>query len=523
MSNCVRHDARARERAHRRSRVRWASWRSRGMAACRACRTGGALGFVGAELRLTVRPLALAVFLALASGFLSGCEPRRKASALVELRTEVRDSGRFRILTLSHTLQEIATGHVVAQTLEPDLRVGDQKNAWFGIVADVASLGHGRFAVLDRMEDQIMVFDSLGRLTRRLGRSGDGPGEFRDPWAMTRVGDKLVVWQWKLTGTLTVLDTTGHVVATAGADVPGDWLEPRLRYPLHFVHEFLHGPEDITRRLQPDGDSGFVLHLQMNEKEHIDPNSPIDFPAPPAYLIRYDQTAAIRDTVATLVGPPTLLWERVRADEDLVITYYQPLFAARPAWAVGDGWLATSHGDSTGVVVRGESGDTVLFVRWPERRSAISERDKIEAGRWLMALAVVSFPGSRKIWQSKSRRERKRDIESYARNDLPFADSVPMITAMYSTGQCLFLFGYNPRDWVDATSATFVALDIARGAVEGVFRIPWQTTVPPLEMNRRGGAIREFDPNFVYTVTRDGNGVFMVQRYALPPLPCASV
>ncbi len=45
-----------------------------------------------------------------------------------------------------------------------------------------------RIYVLDSAEARVLVFDSVGRQLFVLGRKGDGPGEFRNPWAMTLEG-----------------------------------------------------------------------------------------------------------------------------------------------------------------------------------------------------------------------------------------------------------------------------------------------------------------------------------------------
>ena len=50
----------------------------------------------------------------------------------------------------------------------------------FGNVASVAFDGEGRLFVLDGQAERIFLVDGDGTLIRRIGRDGDGPGEFRD-------------------------------------------------------------------------------------------------------------------------------------------------------------------------------------------------------------------------------------------------------------------------------------------------------------------------------------------------------
>ena len=175
----------------------------------------------------------------LAIGVLAGCgsgEPRRTG----ELTGVVGGLNGTRGLTLSHSLVDVAAGAVEATSLRSDQRIGGEDTLWFGSVTDVAVLPDGRFAVFDRMEKQILLFDAAGSLVRRIGREGDGPGEFRAPWALEAVGGVLVARQDSPSLTFTVFDTTDKVLATSGAQVPGDWPRIPYRQPTTSVY----GPRD---------------------------------------------------------------------------------------------------------------------------------------------------------------------------------------------------------------------------------------------------------------------------------------
>ncbi len=434
------------------------------------------------------------------------------------LKAELIDSGTH-VLVLSHTLAEVASQQVDAKKLLPDLTLG-QDETWFGSVNDIASLGGGGFAVFDNMQKQIILFDSTGAETRRIGRQGDGPGEYRDAFALTRVGGKLVVWQASASSTFTVVDTVGHVVAVAGAPVKGDWIRPIFRRPLLNPEGTMMGPEDVTRRLAPWGDAGFVHQIQLNEYEHIDFAAPTDFPAPPVYLILYGLDAALRDTIANLTGPPTLVRDWVQTSNGTVVFFQQPLFSGRPVWTTGRNWIALGHGDSTRIVVRTFAGDTLVTIELPDRRREISRHDKIEAAKWIVALRLRHFPESREIFERDSPRERQKGIEWTAFELTPFARLTPTVTAAYGAGNCLFLAGYSASDYVDGTALTWVALNVRRAAVQAVFRIVPPQVGEPLALDRRGGAVRAFDEKFVFVSYADGDGVFYLSRYPLPEIDC---
>jgi 6-bladed beta-propeller len=81
------------------------------------------------------------------------------------------------------------------------LRLGSERGAddAFGRVMDVELAASGRIYVADDLNWRVSIFDRSGRLLRRLGRRGQGPGEFERPWylAVDRF-DSLFVWDGAL-------------------------------------------------------------------------------------------------------------------------------------------------------------------------------------------------------------------------------------------------------------------------------------------------------------------------------------
>lgn len=63
----------------------------------------------------------------------------------------------------------------------------------FGRLGAAVWLAGGGIAAVDRLADQVHVFDRQGSLVRTLGGSGDGPGEFRNIWSVAETGDSLMV------------------------------------------------------------------------------------------------------------------------------------------------------------------------------------------------------------------------------------------------------------------------------------------------------------------------------------------
>ena len=70
---------------------------------------------------------------------------------------------------------------------EPTLVIGDNEdddNQWFSSIRGIARLSDGSIAVADRFAAEVRVYDRQGRHLRSMGRSGEGPGEFRDPYRL---------------------------------------------------------------------------------------------------------------------------------------------------------------------------------------------------------------------------------------------------------------------------------------------------------------------------------------------------
>lgn len=121
----------------------------------------------------------------------AGCADGHFAS-----RTTFSDSAGVRIATTD--LRAAPLSPACRVDTAPRLQIGaldGPAEYQLGRVIDATRMPDGRIVVADRSNHEIRVFDATGKFVRTMGRTGDGPGEFRDPLQVTALGgDSLLVW-----------------------------------------------------------------------------------------------------------------------------------------------------------------------------------------------------------------------------------------------------------------------------------------------------------------------------------------
>ena len=105
------------------------------------------------------------------------------------------DSAGITILTTPAEDALASLGWAVDSVPDVVIGSGEVESDQLYRVQGVQGFDDGRMVVVDGGSRQLRFFDAQGRLTGRVGRKGEGPGEFEDPILVELIGlDSLLVW-----------------------------------------------------------------------------------------------------------------------------------------------------------------------------------------------------------------------------------------------------------------------------------------------------------------------------------------
>ncbi len=418
-------------------------------------------------------------------------------------------------LVLSHSLRATARGQVAAERLNPDLDLGRTRESEFVTIGDVATFPDGTIAILDLSEQLIKLFTADGDYLRTIGRPGDGPGEFRYPYLLASSDDRLLVIQAVPNREFTVLTRQGEVVTTRSTPVRGDFITMTTRGPGlradGYVSWSKAGGDDFSRRLVSSGDGTFVLQLQP---EDATVSWAGDSFVPDATIWRISADLSRFDTVTVVPGVRLVHVDHRVTDlngqnERIVRRKESPLFSPRPVWTVVGDRLALGHGTDSSIVIAGSESDSPVVISWPAAGSVVSDADQLRAGQWVVDITLRFASSQRqREWARRPAAEREQLVRENT-DLLPFSDRAPEIVAAYGAGSCLWMAGFAPDDYIDGTSRTWVAINIAQQAVAGIVWIP-----------RVGGRTRHVDEHAFYVSYRDEDAVQHLERYPLANVDC---
>lgn len=281
---------------------------------------------------------------------------------------------------------------------EPAFEVGDMAGDpryEFDLVRGIARLSDGSIAIADRGTASVRIFSPTGEFVRSMGREGEGPGEFRDPYIM-----------WAL---------------------PGDTLWVGNLRPWHF--NVFTAAGEFVRLVRPDpayanpSRGGGVLSNGYSVNVRIEGGGD-DYRTPQEVFV--DAHTPDGDLIGTLM---TLEGRRYGPPSGPINLVLDPLFESAPSVDAGGTTIAVASGREPEVRLLDEEFRLRRIIRWLD-----GDRDvtAAHASAW------------REDFLERRRREGREPgpiADLMASGDRPVADRFPA-----SSGVAV---GRDGRVWVD--------------------------------------------------------------------------
>ena len=273
------------------------------------------------------------------------------------------DSAGITILESFRPQWEEGEGWTVAT--EPELAIGegpsggnDPNNPPWGRIRNVSVLSNGSLVVGDITTSEVMVFDTLGRLTHKFGGEGEGPGELDDfGGAYTCGGDTIIARQ---PGASNFFDSEGRFIRRLETVDPKTRMRPSISLTSADCRRFL--VTDYPYQTASEGPEGLSYWV----------------------FAWTDNSFLGRDTVARVPAR--------HAYQDGIFIRYVPWTASvSPIRMTGDD-LVFGYSQRAELRVVSSGGDPERILRWHATPDPITAEER---RRWNEAQQVGSESGRR--------------------------------------------------------------------------------------------------------------------------------
>ena len=225
----------------------------------------------------------------------------------------------------------VGVGDFPRLVAEEDARIGDMDDpdVGFSRIGGVDLDDEGNVYVVESLLAEIRVYTPEGELLRRIGRRGEGPGEFQGPPRFGVMGD--TVWAIDLQANrITLFDRSGALLST-GAIQP-----VMVPIPSGMGHV-------LPLRMRADG--LFTSHLLRvsfaQDAPAVDPTDSIPVP-----MVLFHANGTVADTIGWAGRPPPRMWRppaEQPSEPELVEVAGRRFFAPTPPTTLPS-WLPLADG-----------------------------------------------------------------------------------------------------------------------------------------------------------------------------------
>ena len=321
---------------------------------------------------------------------LGACQPAAPGELTIAI-----DSAGVRIVNSDPTSSD-ATCTISA---EPVLIIGEDEedeNQWFSSIRGMGRLSDGSVVAVDRTAAEVRIYDETGEHLRSMGRNGEGPGEFSNPF---------ILW-------ITAEDTLWV----------GDYRP--WRYNVFTAQgEFVRRVTLMPVWPNPSR-AGGVLDNGYSVNSKTTRGGREDFTDPDTLIVE------AHDPEGRLLGVLARMPERARGylRESPNLGLF-PLFQSVPEIDARGSTIALAHGSETEVRLLDDDFNLRTIVRWVEPGREVTAAD-VRAWR-------EDYVESRTRWASP---EWDRDDDALISDQRPVADLFPAISQV--------VIGRDGRIWV---------------------------------------------------------------------------
>ncbi|MDE2781706.1 MAG: 6-bladed beta-propeller [Gemmatimonadota bacterium] len=263
----------------------------------------------------------------------------------------------------------------------PTLTIGDESgdlNYMFQGVSQAFRMDGGTIVVVDRLANQLSLFDAAGVFIRNLGGRGEGPGEFQFLQYAWASGDTI----WASDGLLSrisVFDRSGEVLETIPVEIaPG-------MGSVAAATQFVDGAILVSNA--PSGGSNLGTGDVIEGRVWT--------------LSRYSAGGRFMNAISGLRGSSK--WEH--GIQGLSPGMYLPFSVGTPVYAGGNDHIYAGRGNEADIGRRHHDGTLSHLIRWAAAERPISDQDRrrfreansaapryVEPTAWARYLREVPFP-----------------------------------------------------------------------------------------------------------------------------------
>jgi len=352
----------------------------------------------------------------------------------------------------------------------------------------------------------VFLFDETGRLIREFGGPGEGPAEFKYPYALAAFGGSFVVLSLGPSKVFSVFDTLAGFQKSSPPPLSGDWDRIIFRSPIaRDGRQQVPMSEDITSRISEFGEDRFLHSIRLDERTFLEDSVSQGRFVPNETLVVYGPDLLPLDTISTLRGPPTETNDRLQS---ALGPWTQLIWAPRSIWVGRDRVYAIHQPGEGRAIVFDSKGELILDLQWSPKTVPLSEKHRVQITDWIWFRDSTATPPAR-LHTLPGKSEKESIAERLART-LSFSDVLPEIAWLGLSQGCLLVSPFGATSNIQGVSLTMLVVDLENRNPLGL-----------IKLGSPGARIRTAGKGGIWVSFHDDGAAMVLRRFPLPFPECA--